>query len=84
MDDVLLSSLHVLDECQDREMLGALRHIELVKLALMHSLEILHMKQDLVRAVSMLMQSVQTIPAPTWAVPMHLAAPKKAQSAQSG
>jgi hypothetical protein len=45
-------------------MLAALRHIELVKLALMHSLEILHMKQDSVHAVSMLMQSVQTTPAP--------------------
>jgi hypothetical protein len=32
----------------------------------------------------MLMQSVQTIPAPTWVVPMHRAAPKKVQSAQSG
>jgi hypothetical protein len=32
----------------------------------------------------MLMQYVQTIPAQTWAVLMHLEAPKKAQSAQCG
>jgi hypothetical protein len=61
-----------------------LLHIELVKLELMHSLEILHTKQDLVRAVSMLMQYVPTIHALTWAVLMHREAPKKAQSAQSG
>jgi hypothetical protein len=65
-------------------MLAVLLHIELVKLALTHSLEILHTKQDSVHAVSMLMQSVQTIPAPTWVEPMHHEAPKKVQSAQSG
>jgi hypothetical protein len=65
-------------------MLAVLLLIELVKLELTHSLEILHTKQDSVHAVSMLMQYVQTIPAQTWAVLMHLEAPKKAQSAQCG
>ena len=37
-----------------------------------------------VHVVSMLMQSVQIIPAPTWAAQTHLGAPKKAQSARCG
>jgi hypothetical protein len=80
----LLSSLRALDECLVQEMLAVLRRIELAKLALMHLLEILHTKQDSVHAVCMLMQSVQTTPAPTWVEQMHLAVPKKVQSAQSG
>jgi hypothetical protein len=38
--------LHVLAECQDREMQEGLLHTELVKLELMRWFETLHMKQD--------------------------------------
>jgi hypothetical protein len=80
----LLFSLRALAECQVQEMLADLRRIELVKLVLTHSLETLHTKQDSGHVVSMLMQSVQIIPAPTWAAQMHHVVQKKVLSVQCG
>jgi hypothetical protein len=65
-------------------MLEALRHIELVKLALTQLCEILHTKLDWALADFMLMPFVQITLARIWADPMHHAALKKEPRLQFG